>query len=518
MIRPLLTVSGATLLSRVLGFIRDALVAALLGAGPVADAFLAAFQLVNVTRRLLTEGALNAALVPAWMHARDAHGPAAAAAFAGRVLGTVSAALVVAAALIALLMPLVIALLAPGFVGQPTLQLAVDDARLMLPYLAFAGPVTVLMGVLNAQHRFALSAFSPLLFNLALIFVMIALLARPQDATDAALMMAATVGVAGFLQLMMLLWQRGSAAVARPLRVTFDAPMREFLLKALPGMVASSGPQLLIVGGAVIASGSPAAVSWLYFANRLIETPLGLVGTAMGTVLVPQLTQAVRDDDHAAIARAESRALQFAVGLALPAMLALMLLSGPLVRILFEHGAFSAADTEATAQVLMLLALGLPAHVAVKALSPAFFARSNTKTPLIATLCGLALAIVAAWPLSRGFGAGGVAGAVALGAWASAAVLIRQAATSFGFAIDPLTRRRLALIGLAALLMAGFLWLKLSFAWPLVAAAPLLIQALALGLMIFGALAIYGGLLLLFGVVSPSGLAQAFRKPRGLRP
>ena len=176
MIRPLLTVSGATLLSRVLGFIRDALVAALLGAGPVADAFLAAFQLVNVTRRLLTEGALNAALVPAWMQARDEGGPAAAAAFAGRVLGTVSAALVAAAALIALAMPLVIALVAPGFVGQPTLQLAVDDARLMLPYLAFAGPVTVLMGVLNAQHRFALTAFSPLLFNLALIGVMIALL------------------------------------------------------------------------------------------------------------------------------------------------------------------------------------------------------------------------------------------------------------------------------------------------------------------------------------------------------
>jgi putative peptidoglycan lipid II flippase len=331
-------------------------------------------------------------------------------------------------------------------------------------------------------------------------------------------MMAATVGVAGFLQLMMLLWQRGTAAVATPLRVTFDAPMRDFLLKALPGMVASSGPQLLIVGGAVIASGSPAAVSWLYFANRLIETPLGLVGTAMGTVLVPQLTQAVRDDDHAAIVRAESRALQFAVALALPAMLGLMVLSAPIVKILFEHGAFAAADTSATAQVLTLLALGLPAHVAVKALSPAFFARSNTKTPLFATLCGLALAIVAAWPLSVWFGVGGIAAAVALGAWASAAVLIRQAAKSFGFAVDRLTRRRLALTLLAAVLMTGFLWLKLTFAWPLVAAAPLVIQALALGLMIFGALAIYGGLLLLFGVVSPAGLAQAFRKPRGLRP
>lgn len=516
MIRPLVTVSGATLISRVLGFIRDALVAALLGAGPVADAFLAAFQLVNVTRRLLTEGALNAALVPAWMAARDEGGEVAAAAFAGRVLGSVSAALVAVSAVIALAMPLVIGLIAPGFVGHDTLALAVDDARLMLPYLAFAGPVTVLMGVLNAQHRFALTAFSPLLFNVSLIGVMIILLLRPQSAADAALLMAATVGIAGLLQLSMLLLRGG--AVASPLRVTFDRSMRAFLRKALPGMAASSGPQLLIVGGAVIASGAPAAVSWLYFANRLIETPLGVVGTAMGTVLVPQLTQAVRSGDHAAIAKAESRALELAVGLALPATLALMVLSTPIVHTLFQHGAFTAADTQATAQVLVVLALGLPAHVAVKALSPAFFARDNTTTPLAATLAGLAAAILAAWPLGHVFGAAGIAGAVALGGWVSAVVLVRRAATSFGFAIDSLTGQRLLLIALAAQLMAALLWLKARFAWPWVADAPVALQGLALVLMILGGLAIYGGLLLLFGIVSPARLAGAVRRPRGLRP
>src|SRR6185437_12517341 len=157
MIRSFLTVSTGTLASRLLGFLRDAMLAALLGAGPVADAFLVAFQLVNVVRRLLSEGALNAALVPAWLGVRDAGGPVAAAAFAGRVLGTVSAALVAAS--------VVIGILAPGFAGQAALQFAVEDARLMLPYLAFAGPVTVMMALLNAQGRFALTAFSPLLFN-----------------------------------------------------------------------------------------------------------------------------------------------------------------------------------------------------------------------------------------------------------------------------------------------------------------------------------------------------------------
>src|SRR5450755_1601468 len=303
MIRSFLTVSTGTLASRLLGFARDSMIAALLGASPVADAFLVAFQLVNVIRRLLSEGALNAALVPAWLRVREAEGAAAAAAFAGRVLGTVSAALVVAAAVIGLLMPLVMTVLAPGFAGQATLQLAVDDARLMLPYLAFAGPVTVMMALLNAQGRFALTAFSPLLFNIALIGVMIALLGWRQDAHDAALIIAATVGIAGLLQLSVLVLRRGGS-VATPLRIAFDAEMRGFLGTAIPGMIASSGPQLLVVGGAIIASSSPSAVSWLYFANRLIELPLGMVGAAIGAVLVPELTRALRGDDRTAMLRA----------------------------------------------------------------------------------------------------------------------------------------------------------------------------------------------------------------------
>src|ERR1700704_2407389 len=224
MIRSFLTVSTGTLSSRLLGFARDSMIAALLGAGPVADAFLVAFQLVNVVRRLLTEGALNAALVPAWLRVREADGAVAAAAFAGAVLGSVSVALVAAAALIGLSMPLVITALAPGFIGHETLQLAVDDSRLMLPYLAFAGPVAVMMGLLNAQARFALTAFAPVLFNIALIGVMIALLGWRQDAHDAALIVAATVGIAGLLQLSVLVLRRGGS-VATPLRIAFDAEM-----------------------------------------------------------------------------------------------------------------------------------------------------------------------------------------------------------------------------------------------------------------------------------------------------
>jgi putative peptidoglycan lipid II flippase len=512
MIRSFFTVSVGTLASRLLGFARDSMIAALLGTGPVADAFLIAFQLVNVARRLLTEGALNAALVPAWLRVRETKGVAAAAAFAGRVLGTVSAALIVAATLIGFLMPVVIAALAPGFAGDTTLQLAVEDARLMLPYLAFAGPATVMMALMSAQHRFALTAFSPLLFNIALISVMIVLLGWRQNPATAATIIAATVGIAGLLQLLILLLRRGGRSVATPLRISFDPDMRAFLGKAIPGMIASSGPQLLVVGGAIIASLSPSAVSWLYFANRLIELPLGIVGVAMGTVLVPEMTRALRGDDRTTVARAESRGLELAAGLALPATLGLIVLSEPIVRMLFEHGVFTASDTAATAHALTWLALGLPAHVLVKALSPAFFAREDTLTPLWATVKGFVIAIVLAVVLGQIFGLSGIAASIAFGAWGSALALIRRGAATFGFSIDAAARRRLPRIVTAALTMGGLLWLMAIFVLPPIAHQHGLAQAILLLISIVGGIAVYGLLLALFGVIAWADAVGAIRQ------
>lgn len=515
MIRHIFTVSTGTLVSRLLGFLRDALMATLLGAGPVADAFLVAFQIINVARRLLTEGALNAALVPAYWQVRNRDGIDAATAFAGRVLGTVSLAVFVAAALIGFLMPLVIAALAPGFVGQPAFLLTIGDARLMLPYLAFAGPVTVMMALLNAQHRFALTAFSPLLFNIALIVTMIALLLSPRDPALVALLLSATVGIAGLLQLLALVLRNGR--IASPVRVSFDRQMRGFLGSAVPGMIASAAPQLLIVAGAIIASSSPAAVSWLYFANRLIELPLGLVGVVMGTVLVPELTRALRGDDAGSFTQIASRSLELAIGLALPAALGLMLLSQPIVGLLFEHGAFTASDSRATALALTWLALGLPAHVLFKALAPAFFARGDTTTPWLATLCGLGVTIVAALALGPRFGVGGIAASIAVAAWAAVLMLIWFGRARFGFNIDAAARRRLPRIAAAALLMGGTLWLLTTFALPSITGAHGMVQVAALGLLIAGGVAIYGVLLRWLGVISWIDASRAWRStaPRG---
>ena len=219
-------------------------------------------------------------------------------------------------------------------------------------------------------------------------------------------------------------------------------------------MIASSTPQLLMVAGAIVASSSPSAVSWLYFANRLVELPLGIVGVAMGTVLIPELTRALRGGDPAAVAHAELRGLELAIGLALPAMLGLIVLSEPVVRMLFEHGAFTAADTS-NSRALMWLALGLPANVLVKALSPAFFAREDTMTPLLATLKGVIFAIVLSVLLGHWFGAQGVAASLAIGAWSTALTLVRRGGETFGFSIDAAARRRLPRILAAALAMGA---------------------------------------------------------------
>jgi putative peptidoglycan lipid II flippase len=514
MIRSFLTVSSGTLASRLLGYLRDSMIAGLLGTGAIADAFLVAFQFVNVVRRLLSEGALNAALVPAWMKLRETSGALAAASFAGAVLGTINAALIVAAALLGILMPLVVTALAPGFAGHDTLHLAVTDARLMLPYLAFAGPATVLLALASAQGKFFVTAFSPLLFNIALIAVMVALIVGHMDAGLAAMALAATVGIAGLLQLLVLALRRGEA-IATPLRVSFDADMRGFFARAVPGMVASAGPQLLAIAGAIIASSSPSAVSWLYFANRLIELPLGMVGVAMGTVLIPELTRALHGNDKGAIAHAESRALELAAGLALPAMFGLIVLSEPIVRLLFEHGAFTAADTASTAQALIWLALGLPAHVLVKALSPGFFAREGTWTPLLATLKGFVLAIALALLLGHYLGVGGIAIGLTFGAWSTAFSLIREGATHFGLSLDTDARRRLPRIVGAALVMGGLLWLASSAATN----AHGLAQAAILLALIAGAIAVYGLLLPAFGVVTRHEVVNAFgeRGDRDLR-
>lgn len=506
MIRHLLTVSTGTLASRLLGFARDALTAALLGAGPVADAYLAAFQLITVVRRLVTEGALNAALVPSFLRVEAEQGARAAAAFAGRVLGTIGLLTIAAALLLGVLTPFALSLIAPGF-DAPALATASRAARLMLPYIAFVGPVAVLMGLLNAKQRFAFAAFSPLLFNIALIAVLAFLLVRQPETETAALILAATIGIAGCLQLVAL--GTHGRRLASSIRPSFDAAMRRFLASAVPGAAASAMPQLLILAGVVVASSSSSAVSWLYFANRLIDLPLGLVGVAMGTVLMPELFHAAQNDDRGHWLRTQRHAVVMALALSLPATLGLMVLAEPVVFMLFQHGAFSAEDARATAGVLTALALGLPAQVLIKSLSPVFFAHGDTRTPLIATLGGVAIALIAGLLLQPHWDAVGVALAIALAAWGGLAWLALRAKRAYGLGLDAATGGQVTRIAAAALLMAAVLRLIAEMAFPLSDFSAL---AGATAALIIAAIGLYGLLLVAFGALKWRDLRAALRR------
>jgi putative peptidoglycan lipid II flippase len=452
--RNVTTVGAATLISRALGFVRDMMIAALFGAGARADAFFVAFQLVNLVRRLLAEGALNSSLVPLYLRKREESGKAAAAAFIGNILGTLTFVLAVLAGLMALAMPVVIALLAPGFAeGDERLTHSVEFARLMTPYVVLAGPLAVMMGLLNATHRFAAAACAAIVFNIALIIALAVILWHGDDSA-AGRIFAGCVGLAGLAQLLLVAGAASLGTERVRVGLSVDPEMRRFAALAVPGMLSYGIPQLTVIGAIMVASAAPSAISWIYYANRLVELPLGVVGVAIGTAFVPAFTEAVRSGDGAEICEAESRGLELALGLALPAALGLATLADPIIRILFERGAFTAVDTTATAAALTAFAIGIPGHVLVKALSAVFFAREDTATPLRAALIGFVVAIAGSLGFMPLFGHVGIAAAVAFSGWVSAAILAVAVSRKIGFMVDHTARHRLPRIVAAALAMA----------------------------------------------------------------
>jgi putative peptidoglycan lipid II flippase len=273
-------------------------------------------------------------------------------------------------------------------------------------------------------------------------------------------------------------------------------------------------PQITVMAGVMVASISEGAVSWIYYANRLIELPLGIVGIAVGTVLVPAFSHAVRGGDKDELAAVESRGLELALGLSLPAALALFILARPIVGILFQRGAFTTADTAATALALAVFALGLPGHVLVKAFSPVFFAREDTRTPMHAALVGLAVAVVGSVVLLPFGGHAGVAAAIALSGWAGALFLGWRIRRRIGFALDAAAKRRLPRIAFAAIVMAVALagaYQPVAYWLWLAPPGSTALRVVTLAGLIGGGLALYGGLLQALGVIRLKEVARFAR-------
>ena len=460
--RAFATVGAMTIWSRVLGFIRDVLIAAVLGAGPVADAFFVAFRVPNLFRRLFAEGAFDAAFIP--LFAKRYHsegGEVAARAFAEQALAGLTLVLLVFTLLGEFIMPWLMLLLAPGFSNDPPkFDLAVLLARIALPFLLCMSLVALYSGVLNAFGRFAVAAFAPSLLNVVLILMLLVLIAIGDvEQNTAAVTLAWGIAASGVLQVIVVAVAAAKSSMRLSLRPPrFDPDVRRLLTLAAPGVMAGGMSQLTVVLSTVIASLQDRVVSWLYYADRLFQLPLGVIGVAIGVVLLPELSRRLRSGDHAAAIDSENRSLETALLLTLPAAVALFIAAHPIVRVLFERGAFTALDAYSTASILAALAPGLPAFVLVKVFHPGFFAREDTKTPMIFAILGMAANIMLALLLFVVLGAVGIAIATTIAGWLQVALLAGTLRERKQFVFDETFNLRFPAICTASLIMGAVVW------------------------------------------------------------
>jgi putative peptidoglycan lipid II flippase len=465
MIRSILTVGGWTMASRLLGFLRDILVAALIGTGPVADAFFVALRLPNLFRRLFGEGAFSAAFVPAFTAAlADGHGIDGQGA-ARRLAEQVASVLLFWLAGLSLcgvvLMPQIMLLLAPGFAAMPAkFALAVALSRITFPYLMFICLTALLSGVLNGLDRFAAAAATPIVFNVCLIAAL--LLLRP-FVPSAGHALAYGVTISGMAQLALLGWACARAGMALRLPWPRLTPAVRLVLRRMgPGILGAGVTQINLMVDVVIASLLPAGtVSVLYYADRVNQLPLGTIGAAVGTAMLPLLSRQVRAGAAREAIETLNRATEYALTLTLPAALALAVAGGPIMAVLFGRGAFGADAAARSGQALAAYARGLPAFVLAKVFAPGFFARGDTATPVRVGLVSVALNLALNLALMRPLSYLAPALATSLAALFNAACLAVLLARRGHFRLDRRLRRRLGRMALAAGAMAGTLLLAL---------------------------------------------------------
>ncbi len=458
MLRQIASVGSLTLISRISGFMRDIVLANLLGAGLAADAFVVAQRLPNHFRAIFGEGAFNAAFVPSYARMLEQHGQAGASRFASALLRLLVVALISVTGLSMLFMPQVVMVLAPGFSADPVkFSLAVTLTRITFPYLFFISLVTLLSGILNAHERFASPAFAPVLLNLSIIAALLMSLWFP-DAAHAA---AWGVFIAGILEFLLVLWDAHRSGLVPPVHPgPTDEPHEQALhgfWRALgPGVVGSAGVQLAMFADTIIASLLPTgAVASLYYADRLYQLPVGMIGIAAGTVLLPTMTKYWAAGQHSHAHQAQNQAMALTVLLSAPFLVAFLAVPDTIMRGLFMRGAFDSEAARAAGSVLAAYTTGLPAVVLIRSAVASFHARGDTRTPLIAAFVGIGVNISLKIMLADPWGASGLALATAIGAWINFGLLVALAMARDWMAPDSALGRWLCVISLSALIMAA---------------------------------------------------------------
>ena len=421
-LKAFLTVGALTGASRILGFLRDISLASFFGTTAFADAFVMAFKLPNLFRRLFAEGAYTAAFVPIYASTLSEKGQEEATLFANRSSAALTLFLSLLSVFAVVGMPYIVQVIAPGFVDdQEKFNLTVDLSRIMFIYLLFMALTAHLSGILNSHKRFAVAAAAPVVLNLVFL---VALLIIIPFFYESIFVLAYAVAFAGFAQFLLVFF-----AVRRiPIKLAVVKPRLDRAVKKLfrlmgPGLVTGGAQQLNLLVGSAIASLQAGAASYLYYADRVYQLPLGLVGVALGVVLLPQLSSLFREDNREQANNLLNSGIELALLFTLPAAVALFVIAEPIIIGLFERGAFDRGSSIATSSALMAYAIGLPSFVLAKVLAPGFFAQQNTKTPMYYALWTIALNLILALILGFKWGFVGIALATSIAGWVNAFLL-----------------------------------------------------------------------------------------------
>ncbi len=498
MLGRMLTVGGFTLLSRVTGFLRDIVLAAILGAGPIADAFFVALRLPNHFRAIFAEGAFNAAFVPAYARIRQQSGAAPSQVFADRIFTLLLASQIVLLGVALLFTPAVIGALAPGFNADPKrFDLAVELTRITFPYLLLISIVTLYSGILNALGRFATAAAAPILLNLSMI-VALALAAFFPTAGHAA---AWGVLIAGFLEALLVggdAWRKGALPKLR--WPSFDIEVKGFFKRFAPATVGSAETQIALFADTIIASFLVAgSLSALYYADRLNQLPIGVIGIAAGTVLLPEMARRLAAGDEGGARHWQNRAVELTLLLTVPCLVAFLLLPDLIMMALFGRGAFTQAAAENAAATLMAYAVGLLPFVLIRSAAVTFLSRGDTVTPVkalfFAVVVNVALKIVLMGPLAQV----GLALATSAGAWVNLVLLVWFAKRRGLITVDERLRAALPRLALAGGVLAVALFGAYGFVRGAYAGMPLRHELALLTLTGVGALVYGGAIWILFG-------------------
>jgi len=515
--RNFLNVGGLTLLSRVFGFVRDALMAAVLGISPVSDAFNAAFRFPNLFRRLFAEGAFNTAFVPMFASALETEGPDGAKALAGRIMSWLVAAILVVTVLVEVFAEQVMVPFVPGFLDDPEkFGLTVFLTRIMFPYLACMSLMAAYAAILNSLNRFFAAAFAPVVLNIVNIGALIPLALLTLEDRDTAFWVAIATMLGGIAQLALVYAAiRRAGFVPRIGWPRLDAEVRRFWILAVPAIVAGGITQINIFVGTVIASGADEVMSIIYNADRLYQLPLGIIGIAIGTVLLPELSRHIGAGREDEARQSQSQSLFLSMLLSMPAAGALIALALPVVRVLFERGAFEPSDSENVAQALVAFATGIPAYVLIRVLQPGFFSRKDTATPTWFAGVSLLVNVVLSLLLFGSLRHVGIALATSIAAWVNVGLLAFFLARRGHFRLTAAEWRQQGMIALLTAAMAGGLYGAVLLLGPVFDPGYFFpVQALALLVLCVAGAGGYFALLHLTGVQPLGPLLRRFRRAR----